>query len=109
MKSIVLIIAACLFATCGIAQVDVPPHVAAALRGNKSFRDYARLMTKHLDSLKTVSRDSAEIRRIDRKYKKLARQLYYLEGHLGPGGEIVNVSEKIFEAEKELSASLDAN
>lgn len=87
------------------AQVRVPEHIAQQLKGSKNFRAYSRLMTKYLDSLKLRARDSATINSIERQYKKLARQLYYLEGHLDENGDIVNVNEKNMRAMQEYAQS----
>lgn len=86
------------FASLASAQVKVPMHIAARLKGNKSFRAYAKQMTAYFDSLQVVSKDSTTRNYVDRQYKKLARQLYYLEGHQDEFGNIVNVSERNMDA-----------
>jgi len=83
---------------CTYSQVQVPPHIAVALKGDRSFRNYAVKMTRYLDSLLLVTKDSLLLKKINSRYKKLARQLQYLEGHQNSKGEIVNVSEENMKA-----------
>jgi photosystem II stability/assembly factor-like uncharacterized protein len=91
-------IAALAFGIAVNAQVEIPDHIAAKLGNDKSFRKYSKLLTGYMDSLKTTARDSIQLKSIDRKYKKLARQLHYLEGRLDRDGNIVNASRLNYEA-----------
>jgi len=83
---------------CSYSQVQIPVHIAASLKGDRSFKSYSGKMTQHLDSLLRVTKDSATLKKINSRYKKLARQLQYLEGHQDENGEIVNVSERNMKA-----------
>lgn len=81
-----------------LAQVSVPLHISQQLKGNYKFNDYARLMSRYLDSLRVAAKDSATIKSVIRKQKKLARQLYYLESHQDENGNITQVNEKTLKA-----------
>lgn len=99
MKSLFLIVCTLLFfGMRGFGQVEVPAHISSRLGADKSFKTYARLMTQFMDSLKQSSRSAEDLKQVERKYKKLARQLYYLEGRQNSKGEIQNVSKRNFEA-----------
>ncbi|MBC7850438.1 MAG: hypothetical protein H7Y31_11920 [Chitinophagaceae bacterium] len=105
MKKIALIIFATFYLHALYSQVTVAPEVAAELKKDQRFKTYALKMTRFLDSLKASARDSASIQKIQSEYKKLARLLFYLEGHQGANGEIVNVNEKTQQAMAELMQS----
>jgi photosystem II stability/assembly factor-like uncharacterized protein len=87
------------------AQVQVPQHIAEKLRFDKTFAGYARAMTNYLDSQLAATRDSSRIAYLNKQYKFLARQLYYLESHQGANNEIVNVSEQNMRALQEYQQS----
>ena len=91
------------------AQVEVPAHIARQLRGNHKFQDYARLMTGYMDSLESAASDSTSRASVEKRYKKLARQLYHLEGRQDANGDVVNTSLKTIEAITELDNYLGTN
>ncbi|HWR33223.1 MAG TPA: hypothetical protein VN451_06850 [Chitinophagaceae bacterium] len=109
MKKIFLFVTLLLHVFLSQAQVEMPFHIANSLKGNRSFRDYARMMTRYYDSLKLATTDSQQLKAVNSKYKKLARQLQYLEGRLDGRGNIVNVSQKIVQAKDELDAYMHQN
>ena len=94
---------------CVIAQIEVPQHIAQKLQNDKSFKSYAFNMTQYLDSLLKTTSDTTAIKAINKKYKYLARQLYYLEGHQDENGNIVNASLKNFEAVEDLRSEHSAD
>ena len=99
-----------LFLSCTIscfmlqAQVQIPTHIAQRLQGDSSFKGFAFYMSRYLDSLLASTNDSSQIKAINKRYKKLARHLHYLEGHQDGRGNIINSSLKNFEAIAQLES-----
>lgn len=109
MKLKIILIGCLLMKLSGYAQVEIPAHLAVQLKDNRTFKTYAKVMTGYLDSLLAATTDSVKTKLINKQYKFLARQLYYLEGHLDGKGDIINANEKNFAAAQNLDTEYGAN
>lgn len=87
--------------TCPVlqAQVKIPAEVAQRLQNDRSFASYAKEMMQYVRTNQmNFAEGSPQKRYFEKQEKYLARQLWFLEGRQDEKGEIVNYSQKTFDA-----------
>ena len=80
-------------------QVVVPNEVAQRLQNDRSFSSYAREMMHYVrNNQARYAEGSKEKKYYEKQEKFLARQLWYLEGRQGANGDIIDYTQKTFDA-----------
>ncbi len=86
--------------TAGKAQPTVPAELHSLLMNKTSFYDLKSTINDYYRSMKSITADLIEKRRIDKKLKQWNRYFWWNEHFLTNDGTIENYNKKILEAEE---------